>query len=106
MITDWPFSTGTMVLSFPILFGALMLLVHGTVQFVPRTIREYQVSYRPIRTHVADVVLIFRLLFSRKVVDQPAPAPVPRPASKPARQVMGEFVTRTERDTELSVAAR
>jgi hypothetical protein len=48
-----------------------MLLVHCTVQLMPRTIREHHVSYRPIRTHLADLRLIVRLWLSRRA---PAPA--------------------------------
>ena len=55
-----------MFLSFPLLCAALMLLVHVTVQLVPRTIREHHVSYRPIRTHLADLRLILRLLIARR----------------------------------------
>jgi hypothetical protein len=66
MITNWPVSPVLMLLSFPLLCGALMMLVHGTVQFVPRTIREHHVSYRQIRTHFADLRLIIRLLLTRK----------------------------------------
>lgn len=66
-----------MLLSFPLLCGALMLLVHGTVQFIPRTIREHHVSYRPIRSYWADFRLIVRLALSRKTT-QPAAEPEPR----------------------------
>ena len=63
-----------MLLSFPLLCGVLMVLVHGTVQFVPRTIREHHVSYRQIRTHFADLRLIIRLAFSKKDSSETAPA--------------------------------
>jgi hypothetical protein len=61
-----------MLLSFPLLCGALMLLVHGTVQFIPRTIREHHVSYRPIRSHWADLRLIVKLALSRKTTETTA----------------------------------
>ena len=69
-----------MLLSFPLLCGVLMLLVHGTVQFIPRTIREHHVSYRPIRSHLADLRLIVRLALTRKTTE--AIAPLPRYAVK------------------------
>ena len=61
-----------MLLSFPLLCGVLMLLVHGTVQFIPRTIREHHVSYRPIRSHWADLRLIVRLALTRKTTESTA----------------------------------
>ena len=54
-----------MVLSFPLLYAALLLLVHVVVEFAPRYIREHRVSYRPIQTRVADMLLILRLVFRR-----------------------------------------
>ncbi|MCE9611043.1 MAG: hypothetical protein K8R23_12685 [Chthoniobacter sp.] len=54
-----------MVLGFPLLFAGLLLLVHGVIEFAPRYIRQHRVSYRPIRTVVADALLIVRLAFQR-----------------------------------------
>ena len=54
-----------MVLSFPLLYAVLLLLVHAVVEFAPRYIREHRVSYRPIQTRVADLLLILRLVFRR-----------------------------------------
>lgn len=54
-----------MVLSFPLLCGALMVYVHGIVEFAPRTIRAHRVSYRAIQTRVADWLLIVRLVLAR-----------------------------------------
>jgi hypothetical protein len=55
-----------MVLSFPLLYALLLLLVHGVVEFAPRYIREHRVSYRPIQTRLADFLLIIRLAFQRQ----------------------------------------
>ncbi len=65
MLTNWPISPILMILSFPVLCTLLMMYVHGTVEFAPRTIREHRVSYRPIRTRIADWLLILRLAFVR-----------------------------------------
>ena len=54
-----------MVLSFPLLYAVLLLIVHGVVEFAPRYIREHRVSYRPIQTRVADLLLIVRLALRR-----------------------------------------
>ncbi len=54
-----------MILSFPVLCALLMMYVHGTVELAPRVIREHRVSYRPIQTRVADLLLILRLAFAR-----------------------------------------
>lgn len=72
MINNWPVSPIVMLLSFPLLCGALMLLVHGTVQFIPRTIREHHISYRPIRSVWADLRLIVRLALTRKTTETAA----------------------------------
>ena len=79
-----------MLLSFPLLCGVLMVLVHGTVQFVPRTIREHHVSYRQIRTHFADLRLILRLALSKKENSEAAPAMEKKfaKASRPAGNSM------------------
>ena len=61
----WLSSPVIMVLSFPLLYAALLLLVHAVVEFAPRYIREHRVSYRPIQTRVADLLLILRLIFRR-----------------------------------------
>lgn len=61
MLTEWPISPVLMVLSFPLLCGVLMIYVHSTVEFAPRTIRAHRVSYRPIQTRLADWLLIVRL---------------------------------------------
>lgn len=50
-----------MVLSFPALCGLLLLYVHAVVEFAPRSLREHRVTYRPIKTRVADWLLIVRL---------------------------------------------
>ena len=65
MLTNWPISPILMVVSFPVLCTVLMMYVHGTVEFAPRTIREHRVSYRRIKTRAADWLLILRLAFSR-----------------------------------------
>ncbi|MEP6670608.1 MAG: hypothetical protein ABJF10_15735 [Chthoniobacter sp.] len=54
-----------MILSFPVLCTLLMMYVHSTVEFAPRTIRAHRVSYRPIQTRLADWILILRLAFVR-----------------------------------------
>jgi hypothetical protein len=87
MINQWPVSPIVMLLSFPLLCGALMLLVHGTVQFIPRTIREHHITYRPIRSHWADLRLIVKLALSRKAITKIAPLPDPGYAVKtPTRE--------------------
>jgi hypothetical protein len=65
MLTDWPISPVLMILSFPLLCGALMVYVHGIVEFAPRTIRAHRVSYRAIQTRIADWLLILRLVLAR-----------------------------------------
>ena len=66
MMTEWPFNSAwMMVLSFPFVLGALLLFIHIVVEFAPRTIRAHRVSYRPIQTRIADLVLIVRLVFQR-----------------------------------------
>ena len=65
MLSHWPISPILMLLSFPVLCTLLMMYVHGTVEFAPRMIREHRVSYRPIRTRLADWLLILRLAFAR-----------------------------------------
>lgn len=64
-MSEWLSYTGLMLLTFPLLFAALLLFVHIVVQFVPCTIREHRVSYRRIQTHVADFLLILRLALGR-----------------------------------------
>lgn len=54
-----------MLLSFPALCIVLMVYIHGTVEFAPRVIREHRVSFRPIQTRIADLLLIVRLAFQR-----------------------------------------
>ena len=54
-----------MILSFPLLYAVLLLFVHGVVEFAPRYIRQHRVSYRPIQTRVADLLLIIRLALQR-----------------------------------------
>ena len=61
----WQTSPILMVLSFPLLYAVLLLIVHGVVEFAPRYIREHRVSYRPIQTRVADLLLIVRLALRR-----------------------------------------
>ena len=61
----WQSSPILMVLSFPLLYAVLLLVVHGVVEFAPRYIREHRVSYRPIQTRVADLLLIIRLALRR-----------------------------------------
>ena len=65
MIANWPLSPALMILSFPVVCTLLMMYVHGTVEFAPRTIRAHRVSYRPIQTRIADWLLILRLAFTR-----------------------------------------
>ncbi len=65
MFTNWPISPILMVVSFPVLCTVLLIYVHGTVEFAPRTIREHRVTYRRIKTRVADWLLILRLALSR-----------------------------------------
>ena len=66
MMQAWLSSPVLMVLSFPLLYAVLLLLVHAVVEFAPRYIREHRVSYRPIQTRVADLLLIIRLAFRRR----------------------------------------
>ena len=61
----WQTSPILMVLSFPLLYAVLLLIVHAVVEFAPRYIREHRVSYRPIQTRVADLLLIVRLALRR-----------------------------------------
>ncbi len=56
----------SMVVGFPLLYAALLLVVHGVIEFAPRYIREHRVSYRPIRTVIADALLIVRLALQRQ----------------------------------------
>ena len=65
MMQAWHSSPILMVLSFPLLYAVLLLVVHGVVEFAPRYIREHRVSYRPIQTRVADLLLIIRLALRR-----------------------------------------
>ena len=65
MLLNWPISPILMLLSFPLLCTVLMIYIHGTVEFAPRTIREHRVTYRPIQTRFADWILILRLAFTR-----------------------------------------
>jgi len=65
MLSHWPISPILMLLSFPVLCTLLMMYVHGTVEFAPRSIREHRVTYRRIRTRLADWLLILRLAFAR-----------------------------------------
>ena len=61
----WQSSPVLMVLSFPLLYAVLLVIVHAVVEFAPRYIREHRVSYRPIQTRVADLLLIVRLALRR-----------------------------------------
>jgi hypothetical protein len=63
-------------LSFPALCIVLLLFVHATVEFSPRTLREHRVTYRPTQTRAADWLLIFRLA-SAIFQNKPVPAGVP-----------------------------
>lgn len=65
MMQAWHNSPILMILSFPLLYAALLLFVHGVVEFAPRYIRQHRVSYRPIQTRIADLLLIIRLAFQR-----------------------------------------
>ena len=65
MMQAWHTSPILMVLSFPLLYAVLLLIVHAVVEFAPRYIREHRVSYRPIQTRVADLLLIVRLALRR-----------------------------------------
>lgn len=62
----WQTTPVLMILSFPMLYAVLLLFVHGVVEFAPRCIRQHRVSYRPIQTRVADLVLIIRLVFQKQ----------------------------------------
>jgi hypothetical protein len=62
----WPFSTGAMLLSLPLVFGLLLFFIHLVVEFGPRALREHRVAYRPIQTRIADLMLIVRLVFSKR----------------------------------------
>ena len=62
---SWQTSPIVMILSFPLLYAVLLLIVHAVVEFAPRYIREHRVSYRPIQTRIADLLLIIRLVFRR-----------------------------------------
>ena len=66
MLQAFQTSPVLMVLSFPLLYAVLLLLVHAVVVFAPRYIREHRVRYRPIQTRVADLLLIIRLAFRRR----------------------------------------
>ena len=66
MLHALPTSPILMALSFPLLYAVLLLLVHTVVEFAPRYIRQHRVSYRPIQTRVADLLLIIRLAFRRE----------------------------------------
>ena len=66
MLEHWPIPIGWMILSFPLLFAALLLLVHIVVEFAPRSLRAHRVSYRPIQTRVADWLLVIRLALRRE----------------------------------------
>ena len=65
MIHDLFNSPAAMGLGFPFLYLALLLLVHGVIEFAPRYIRQHRVSYCPIRTVIADSLLILRLALQR-----------------------------------------
>jgi hypothetical protein len=54
-----------MILGFPFRYLALLVLVHGVIEFAPRYIRQHRVSYSPIRTVIADSLLILRLALQR-----------------------------------------
>ncbi len=62
----WPYSAVLTILSFPLLYAVLLLFVHAVIEFAPRYIREHRVSYRPIQTRIADLLLIIRLAFRRE----------------------------------------
>ena len=66
MMHAWLSSPFLMVLSFPLLYAALLLFVHAVIEFAPRYIRRHRVSYRPIQTRLADFLLIIRLAFQRE----------------------------------------
>jgi hypothetical protein len=61
MRIDLPASPLVMILSFPALCIALLCYVHGTVEFTPRVIREHRVTYRLVRVHIMEIILILRL---------------------------------------------
>lgn len=60
---DWLPSLLAMILSFPALCIVLLCYVHGVVECAPMVIREHRVTYRPIKTHIREMVLILRLAF-------------------------------------------
>ena len=66
MMHAWLNSPELMVLGFPLLYAGLLLMVHFVIEFAPRYIRQHRVSYRPIRTRLADALLIVRLAFQRE----------------------------------------
>ena len=65
MMHAWLHSPVLMVLGFPLLYAGLLLMVHFVVEFAPRYIRQHRVSYRPIQTWLADLLLIIHLAFQR-----------------------------------------
>jgi hypothetical protein len=62
---DWSPSPAVFLVSFPLLYLVLLGFVHVVIEFAPHTIRKHRVSYRPIRTRFADLLLIVRLAFQR-----------------------------------------
>lgn len=66
MHANWPISLTWMILSFPLLYILLLGFVNGVVAFAPRTIRKHRVSYKPIQTWIADMLLILRLALARE----------------------------------------
>ncbi len=66
MLHALPTSPILMILSFPLLYALLLLCVHVVVEFAPHYIRQHRVSYRPIQTRVADLLLIIRLAFQKE----------------------------------------
>ena len=66
MMHAWLTSPLLMVLGFPLLYAGLLLMLHFVIEFAPRYIRQHRVSYRPIRTLLADALLIVRLALQRE----------------------------------------
>jgi len=61
----WQITPLLTIFSFPLLYAVLLLFVNAVIEFAPRYIRQHRVSYRPIQTRLADLLLIVRLAFQR-----------------------------------------
>ena len=54
-----------MVAGLPLLFVALLGFAHLVIEFTPYSIRQHHVSIRPIKSRVADLLLMIRLVLQR-----------------------------------------